>query len=128
MVMAGRNLEGAGAEGHVHVLVGNNGQPASQYGQNGCLAYEVGIAFVIGMDADSSVAGNGLGPGCGYDNALVGSFYMIADFPEAAFFVRMLHFIVGKGRMAAGAPVDDILAAVDKAFVVELDKDLAHGF
>ena len=126
MVMAGRDLEGAGAEGHVHVLVGNNGQPASQYGQDGCFAYEMGIALVIGMDADSRIAGDGLGPGCGYDNALVRSFYMVADFPELALFVSVLDLVVGQGRMAAGAPVDDVLAAVDKAFVVELDKDLAH--
>ena len=35
--------------------------------------------------------------------------------------------IVGKGGVAAGAPVDDVLALVDEAVLVELDEDLAHG-
>ncbi len=39
----------------------------------------------------------------------------------------VFHFVVGQGRVAAAAPVDDVFALVDVALPVQLHKDLAHG-
>ena len=36
-------------------------------------------------------------------------------------------FEIGDGRLAARAPVDHVLAAIDQALFVEADERLAHG-
>ena len=41
--------------------------------------------------------------------------------------LHILHFRVGKGGLAGGAPVDDARAAVDEALFVEAHEGLAHG-
>ena len=48
--------------------------------------------------------------------------------PEVTFLVLVLRFVVRDGRGAAGAPVDDALAAVDEPVVVPVAEDAAHGF
>ncbi len=52
----------------------------------------------------------------------------IAQMPEKAVAFRKLHFRVGNGGFAVRAPVDDALAAIDQAFFIEADKDLADRF
>ena len=44
-----------------------------------------------------------------------------------ALLAPVLGLVVADGRLAAGAPVDDALAAVDEAFVVPVAEHLAHG-
>ena len=44
----------------------------------------------------------------------------IADVPEVTVRLLVLHLEVGERRLAARAPVDDPLAAVDQAFVIEV--------
>ena len=39
----------------------------------------------------------------------------------------MLDLVIGEGRTAGGAPVDEVLALVDEAALVEGHEDLAHG-
>ena len=41
--------------------------------------------------------------------------------------VGVRHFEIGDGGVAARAPVDHVLAAVDEALFVEPDEDFAHG-
>ena len=47
--------------------------------------------------------------------------------PEVTLLVAVLGLVVGDGRGAVGAPVDDALAAVDEAVVVPVAEDLSHG-
>ena len=42
-------------------------------------------------------------------------------------FLLELHLEVREGRVAAGTPVDDVVAPVDQPVFVEPDEDLAHG-
>ena len=51
----------------------------------------------------------------------------IADVPEAPVDGARLHLEVAERGHAARAPVDDVVAAVDEALLVEGDEDLAHG-
>jgi hypothetical protein len=50
----------------------------------------------------------------------------IADVVEMAVDVFVLHFQIGQGRVAAVAPVDDVIALIDQALFVKLDENLAH--
>ena len=53
--------------------------------------------------------------------------YRVADVPEVALRFGVFDFEVGEGGLAAGAPVDHVLAAVDEALFVEADEDFAYG-
>ena len=46
---------------------------------------------------------------------------------QGALPLPVVHFQVGQGSGAAGAPVDDPLVAVDEALVVQVDEGGAHG-
>ena len=126
-VMARRDLEATSTEFTVHVTVGNEGDLAVGDGQDELLAHEAGVAFIFRMHAHGGVAqhGFGAGGGDGHRAGTVGE--VVADMPEHTLGVDVIHFVVGKGGVATGAPVDNVLALVDEAVLVELDKDLAHG-
>ena len=51
----------------------------------------------------------------------------VADVPEVALALPMLHLQVGEGGLTAGAPVDDAFAPIDEAVVVEADEGGANG-
>jgi hypothetical protein len=40
----------------------------------------------------------------------------------------MLHFEIGKGGLAAGAPIDDVVTAVNQAFLIEADEHFPNRF
>ena len=50
----------------------------------------------------------------------------VADVVHRAGLVLVLDLVVGEGRAAGGAPVDQVLALVHEAPLVERDEDLAH--
>ena len=50
----------------------------------------------------------------------------VADVPEEGAHVLVVDLEVAEGALAAGAPVDQAVAAVDQALVVQVDEDRAH--
>ena len=125
-VVGGGHLHAAGAELHVHVIVGHDGDLLVHQGQYAGLAHQVPVAVVIGIHGHAGVAQHGLGPGGGHDDiaarlALDGVFEM----PEVAGLLLILHLRVGEGGGAVGTPVNDAAALVDEALIVHLHKDVA---
>ncbi len=51
----------------------------------------------------------------------------ISDVPEVALLLFKLHLEIRDGRVAAGAPVDDVVSLVDEPVAPEPDEDLAYG-
>ena len=51
----------------------------------------------------------------------------VADVPQVAIDFGVRHFEIGERGVAARAPVDHVLAAVDEALFVEADEDFADG-
>ena len=127
MVVAGRNLERARTEFTVNVGIGDNGNLAPKHGNHGLFAYKARVTFVFGVHADGGVTGNGLGPGGGNGDMPAAVGQQIAHLPQFATALLVFHFIVGQGRVATRAPVDDVVALVDQAVVVEPHKNLAHS-
>ena len=78
------------------------------------------------MHADGRIAGDGFGPGGGDDDGARTVREVVTHAPEPAPALLVFHFVVGQGRVAARAPVDNIVAFVDQSFIIELHKDLAH--
>ena len=119
------HLHRAGAELEVGVVVGDDGDLAIHERQGDGLAHHVLVALVGGVDAHAGIAQHGLRAGGGDDDVAVRA--GIADVPEVGILLHILHFRVGKGGLAGGAPVDDARAAVDEALFVEAHEGLAHG-
>ncbi len=126
-VVAWRYLERARAEFLVNVFVRNNRNLAPDDWHHGLFANQCGISFILRMDTDGGIARNGLRPCGGYGNRAVGIGKPVADMPEKTVLVLPVNLVIGKGCLAARAPVDHVVAAINQPFVVKLDKNLAHG-
>ena len=50
----------------------------------------------------------------------------IANLPQLSGNLFVLHFEIGDRRLAARAPVHDVLAAIDQPFFIEPDENFAH--
>ncbi len=127
-VVRGRDFYNARTEFHIGVRVADNGYRLVYYGQNYVFAYKVLIALVLGVYCNRGVAEHGFGAGCGNHKRLVGIFHKIFNMPEEARLLRIVNLDVGKRSFTVGAPVYNSAAAVDKLFVVKVNKNLAHGF
>ncbi len=79
------------------------------------------------MDGDAGVAEHRLRTGRGDLDVSVAVDVRVPDGGEDPDLVAVVHLDVGDRRVAARAPVDDAVAAVDQALFVEGDEDLADG-
>ena len=122
------DLQGAGAEIQGDVGIGDDrdGAPQDRQAQGG--AVEFFVALVFGIDRHRGVAQEGFGAGGGHGKVPFAVGQGVPDVVEVAVMGVVLHFEVGQGRLAAGAPVDDVVALVDQALVIEAHEDLAHRF
>ena len=122
------HLDAAGAEVHLHVLVGHNGDLPVHQRQDAGLPHQVLVALVGGVHGHAGIAHHGLGPGGGHHQIPAGAVgQRIAQMPQMAGLIGVLHLGVGEGRQAVGAPVDDTAALVDQTLVVELAEGLPDG-
>ena len=127
-VMGRCNLNHAGTEFHVHVLVRHDGDFAVDKGQHNRLAHDVLIPVVRRIYRQSRIAQHGLRTGGGELNKTpLLAHYRIFHMPEMALLLHMLYLCVGDGGLANRAPVDDAVALVNVALVVELYKHFLHG-
>ncbi len=97
-VVAGRHLQRAGAEGHLHVLVGDDGNFAVEDGHEGHAADVLGVAFVVGMDGHGRVAQDRLRPRRGHgQEAAAGD--GVLEVVEFALFFDVFDLQIGHGRL-----------------------------
>ena len=128
-IVARRHLDGAGAEGRVDGLIGNDLDAPAEHGQYGVAAHQLCVALVARVHGDGAIAQDGFRPGGGHRDVLIGrAFKVVAHRPQVAVGILVLHLEVADGGTALGAPVDQPLALVDPALVVEADKGIAHSF
>ena len=109
------DLHGTGAELGIHRVVGHDGDQAVHQRQHELPADEAPVALVLRVHRDRGVAQHGLGPGGGDGHVAAAVGERIAKMPELAVHLLLLHLFVGESGEAAGAPVDDVVAAVDQA-------------
>ena len=83
--------------------------------------------LILRVHGHAGVAHHGLGPGGGYHQVARPVGEGIADVPEVAGLVLVLHLRVGEGGDAVGAPVDNAASLVNKALIVELAEGLPDG-
>ena len=84
------------------------------------------VARIIRMHCHRRIAEHRLGSGGRHDDSLVAALDRVGEMPEVTLDVPVHHFEVGKGRVAAGTPGDQPLAAVDQPLVVEVLEGAAN--
>ena len=126
-VVSGSHLHRAGAEVHLGVIVCDNRDFLIDKGQNDRLAHDVLVALIVGVDAHAGVAQHGLRTGGRHDHLTGAVSQRVADVPQMAGLVHILHLGVGQGGDAVGTPVDNAAALVDQTLFVQGDEDLPHG-
>ena len=118
------DLDDAGAELHVDIVVADNRDLAANQRQDDRLADEIPVALVLGVDRNGGIAEHRLRTGGGQNDLAAAVAERVAQVPEVACLLLILNLGVRDGGHAVRAPVDDALALVDEALVVEVDKDL----
>ncbi len=129
-VVRGRDLDSACAKFRVHVLVCKERNLAVRERQLDGRAEQFTIALVRRVDRHARVAQHRLGarrrhrhaplsPVTGLDGVL-----QVVELPCLR---RLVHFEVREHSLVGRAPVDDAVAPVDVALLVEAHEDLAHG-
>ena len=131
-VVAGRDLQRAGPRLDAHRLVGDDRHRPVRGRHEHVAAEQVLVALVLGVHGDAGVGRDRLRPRGGDDQVLAGLLvvvvqHRIPEVPERAGLVIVLDLEVGERGAAVHAPVDDALAAVDEAVLVEVHERLAHG-
>ncbi len=126
-VVGGRDLEGAGAELGLDGLVGDDGNGPVDDGKHDVLADQPGEAGVVGVHGDGGVAEIGLGARRGDRHVPRAVLEGVAHAPEMPFDLAVLDFEVGDGAQQSRRPVDEALAAIDEALVIEVDEGGADG-
>ncbi len=122
-VVRGRDLDHAGAEVLVHVVVGDHRDLAADQRQRHALADQVPVALVLGVHHHRHVAQHGLGPRGGHHQLLTRAVgQRVGDVPQKAVFLLALDFQVAHGGLQLRVPVDQALAAVDQALFVQPHK------
>ena len=122
------DLDAAGAEFRIHMLVDDDRDVPSGQGQFDGLADQVGIALVAGRYGHGAVAEQGFRAGGGdYKMALLGG-QGVADVPHRPLFFAGNDFQVGNRGVEFRVPVDQPLAAVDQTLFVELDEGFPDRF
>ena len=121
------DLHHASTELNIHIIIGNHGNLSMHDGQDQGLAYHTFIALVIGVHRHGCIAQQGLRSGGGQLQVAAAVLKGIAQVPEVTGLILVLHLCVRDRGQAVGAPVNDALAPVNQALIVQLAKDLAHG-
>ena len=125
-VMAGRDLERAGAELGLDAGVRDHGDRPLHIGDDDLLADRVPVARVVGVDGDRDV-GEDRRRAHGRDrdrSRAVGE--GVARIGERVVHVDVLDLEVGDRRLVERAPVDDPLRPVDPPAVPEVDEEPHH--
>src|SRR5918994_6828173 len=84
------------------------------------------VALVIRVNGDPGVAEHRFRTGGGDGDDLVAAIDRVGDGPEGARCIAMNDLEIGERSLAARAPGDEPLAAVDEPLVVETLEDVAH--
>ena len=119
------DLYAARTEADLNVIVCNNGDLTVNDRKQYLFADEMLGVLVLGVDRNGGITEHGLGTGGSYLNVALLTDNGVLDVPEVSGLILVFDLGVGKGGQTTGAPVDDAVAAVDKALVVKVYEYLA---
>ena len=120
------HLDETGPELAVHVRIGDDRDLPTHDGQQHPPALQPCKALVLGVDRHRRVAQHRLRPRRRHHHLAPAVHEGIPDVPQLPVPLLVLHLQIRERRLAAGAPVDDIVPAVDQPALIELAEDLLH--
>ena len=120
--MAGRDLERAGAELGVDVLVGDDRQQPADERQDRRLADQARVALVAGVHRDGRVGQHRLGADRRHRDRARARLERVVDRVERVLDPALLDLEVGDRGAQARIPVDHVVVAVDEALLVQVDE------
>ena len=124
-VMRRRHFEATCTETDFHITVFDNRDYTTDTRHDDVLAFEPLILLLFGVDADRNIAENGFRTrGCYYGIFARLFGYFVAQVVELVMLIVVDYFLVGKGCLTLGIPVDHTQSAIDKAFFVKVAEDL----
>ena len=126
-VVRGRDLHAARPELGVHHVVLDDRDIPVRQGHAHPLADQAAVLLRPRMDGYGRVPDDRLRTRRRHDDLPRPVDERIADVIEVTRLLFVLHLQVGEGRVAARAPVDDVLAPVDQVLLVEAHEHGTHG-
>ena len=108
------------------VLVPHNRNPSAHQRQDAIFSDQMLVPPVLRVHRNGGIAQKRFGSCGGHLQIAASAHQRVADVPEMALLLLIVHFGVGNGGPAVGAPVDDALASVNQALFIKLYKDLFH--
>ena len=133
-IMRRRDLHRAGTLFRVGIIISDDRNPATDQRQDDVLADQRHIALVVRIHRDGGVTEHGLGARSANDDEGGGIFRIedlalqrIAQIPQAALDLDLLHFEIGDRGEQFGVPVHKAFVLVDQAFAMQLHKHLDDG-
>ena len=121
------DLHHAGALFHVGVLVADDRDFDVHQRQDDVAAVQMRIARVVFVDGHGGIAQHRLRAGRRQFKLLARLLDGVEQVPEVPLLLLILHLRVGNGGVAARAPVDHAVAAVDQPLFVEAVEDLGDS-
>src|SRR5690554_6236636 len=131
-VVSRGNLDAAGTFLHVGVFIGDDGNAPAHQWQLNELADQRGVARILGVDCYTGVAEQGFGAGSSDYQVIQAGIGLdairqrIAEVPELALLLAVLHFEIGDGGVQGRIPVDQAFATVDQPFLIQPYEDLLY--
>ena len=122
----GGNLHRTGPEFPGDVVIRYDRYPFVHNGENHLFPDNVRIPLIVGIDGNGGISQHRLRTGGGHDDLSLPVGIGVSDMPEAGPLLFVFDLEIGYGRMAARAPVHDIIILIDEPVIVKPDKDLAH--
>ncbi len=119
-VVPGRDLQRAGAELGVHVLVGDDRQPAAHERQHRGLADQPRVALVAGVHRDRGVGEHRLRADRRDRHRARARLERVVDHVERVLDAPLLDLEVRDRRAQARVPVDHVVVAVDEPLLVQV--------
>ena len=124
-IVAGRDLQAAGAEVGLHVVVGDDRQAPPDEREHHLAPDEVAVAIVVRVHRDRRVGQHRLRPHRGDHHLAAAVGQRVGDRVQRVDdALAVLDLEVGDRRAQARVPVDHVGVAVDEALLVEVDEDL----
>ena len=130
-VVRRRDLHRAGALLRIGIVVGDDRDPAADQRQDHVLADQMAVALVVRIHRDAGVAQHGFGPRGGDDDEARRifrierlAFERIAQIPQAALDLDLLHLEIGDRGQQLRIPVHQPLVLVDQALAMQCDEHL----
>ena len=126
-VVPGRDLQRAGAELGIHVLVGDDRQPPAHQRQDRRLADQARVALVARVHRDRRVGQHRLRAHGGHGHRARARLERVVDRVERVLDRALLDLEVGDRGAQARVPVDHVVVAVDEPLLVQAHEHQRHG-